>query len=160
MTTAPFKLTGRHVLIGMVAFFSLVIGANATFITLAIWSFPGEEEAKAYAVGLNYNETLAERRAQAALGWREEIEIIRGPAAQAIIEMRDADGSPLDGLAIEGGLRRPAADGADIVLRFDALGRGRYRAPLPPDAAGQWELRATLWDAENRRFTLRSRLWL
>ena len=62
----PARITGRHVLFAMLAFFAVVIGVNATMITYAVGTFSGEEEADAYRKGLDYNQTLARRSAEAA----------------------------------------------------------------------------------------------
>ena len=60
---------GWHVLVLIVLFFSVTIGVNATFITLAMRTHPGEDVPRSYYQGLNYNETLARRHEQAELGW-------------------------------------------------------------------------------------------
>ncbi len=72
--TAPegssgFRITGWHVLAGMILFFSTIIAVNAVFISLAVQSFPGEDQRRSYVQGLEYNDVIAQRRAQAALGW-------------------------------------------------------------------------------------------
>ena len=86
-----FRLTGVHVLTAILAFFAVIIFVNAIFLTLALRSYPGEHEAKSYMQGLNYNERLAARERQAALGWTMEI-------AEARLERRvesQAGGGPV-----------------------------------------------------------------
>ena len=42
--------------------FGVTIGVNATFITLAMRTHPGEDVPRSYYQGLNFNDTLAQRR--------------------------------------------------------------------------------------------------
>lgn len=160
MRPPSFTITGRHVLIAMIVFFGAIILMNAVFITLAIRSFPGEDAPHPYQAGLDFNDALERRRAQAALGWSETVDVLRGDDAQIVIVMRDAAAAPLSGLSIDAELRRPADAGEDRTLVFEALGGGRYRAYLDGAAAGQWELRARATDASGRVFEFRSRIWL
>lgn len=139
--SARFELKGWHVLAAMLGFFSIVIGMNAVFITMAVKTFPGEVAAKSYVQGLRYNETLEDRARQAALGWTAQaalIETAHGPAFS--LELKDRDGRPLEGLALSGGLRRPATDEQDVTLAFERLGEGRYVAAAPGLPAGAWRL--------------------
>lgn len=133
-------LSGRMVLAILVLSFAIVVGVNATFVVLSITSFPGEEEAKSYAQGLEYNSTLSDRRAQAELGWRASAGIIAGAHPVAQVVLRDASGRPVEGARISGVLRRPTQAALDHTLIFTARGAGAYEAALPALADGQWDL--------------------
>lgn len=142
--TPPFaKLRGVHVLIAMLTFFGAVIAVNVAFVVLAVGSFPGEDVRRSYLQGLNYNNTLAERREQAALGWSAAASIIqlRGSPAVEVV-LRDSAGRPLDGAAASGELRWPASERRDHALEFAARGEGRYVAAVPDLSPGRWVLRA------------------
>jgi nitrogen fixation protein FixH len=67
-------LNGRHVLIGLVAFFGAMLIANGMFIYLAVATFSGSDTSDAYRKGLNYNETLEEAQRQAERGWLAEVQ--------------------------------------------------------------------------------------
>jgi len=137
------RLRGVHVLWMMLGFFGLVIGVNAVFITLAVGSFPGEDVRRSYLQGLHYNETIAERRAQAALGWQVSAEAFEtGEGRDIAVQFAARDGAPLDGLEVTGVLMRPTDAREDAGLRFTPCGPGRYCAKLGGSAPGQWRLRA------------------
>lgn len=159
--TARTTITGRHVLTAMLAFFAAVILVNAAFVVLAVRSFPGEDVRRSYLQGLNYNATLAERRAARALGWRVESSIVATQSG-AVLEARiyDAHGAPVDGLTLEGVLRRPAESGHDITLDFVQRGPGMYAAALPELAPGVWDLRAAAQRGAQRFSFTQRRTWL
>lgn len=139
----PFRVRGWHVLAAMLGFFGLVIAVNAAFIVAAIGSFPGEDVRRSYLQGLRYNDTLAERRAQAALGWTVTTGF-GADAAPASVEvyLNDAAGEPIDGARIEGALERPTVAALDHALHFAPAGAGRYVARIDGLEAGRWRLRA------------------
>ncbi len=157
---ARARLTGGNVLAMMLAFFATVIAVNGAFIYFALHSFPGEDVRRSYLQGLNYNETLADRRAQAALHWRAEARIADG-GAHDLVEARffDQDGRPLDGLSIEGVIRRPADAQDDHALAFAARGGGLYFAEAPPLADGVWDLRATARRGDVQFSFTRRQMW-
>lgn len=162
MSAKSFKLNGRHVLAVLVGFFMTVIAANAIFITLAIKSFPGEQEKKSYLQGLAYNERIAEREAQAALGWSARLarsEIV-GDEGVIELEFASANGAPVEGLALTGLLARPASRNSDAPLVFEEVEPGRYRATAPEISPGAWRLSAAATSARGEKFRLEKRLLL
>ncbi|MAC89398.1 FixH family protein [Maricaulis sp.] len=135
----PFNpLRGWHVLILILMFFGVTIGVNATFVTLALSSHPGEDVPRSYVQGLNYNDTLDRRNAQAALGWSARVNQVDGDLVLAI---DDADGAAVAGLELAGQLIHPADTGADCDLAFTEARPGVYRSTLPCGEAGDWRLR-------------------
>ena len=145
------ELRGWHVLAMIVAFFAAVIAVDVGFSIIAVRTFPGEDEAHSYAQGLRYNQTLAQERAQRAMGWTAVAALDRsGQDAVVDLEIRDRSGAPLAGLAIEGALRRPVDAELDRPLTFTDLGRGRYRARIGRLHEGQWQMRARAQDGEGR----------
>lgn len=138
-----FQLRGWHVLAAVLAFFGLVTAVNVTFAVYAISSFPGEDVRRSYLQGLRYNETLAERRAQAALGWRATT-MLRSDAGEAALEVRltTREGAPVNGATLVGELQRPISAQFDQQLTFAPAGDGRYLARLSALKAGRWRLRA------------------
>lgn len=140
MSTRSKEWTGRHVLIAMIAFFSVVIATNTAFAILATRTFPGEDVPRSYLQGLHYNQTLAERAAAAELGWKVRVE---RPAADTIVLVfRDRRGAPLTGLALDAGFRHPASADADQALSFHETAPGRYVAGVRR-TAGELILRGT-----------------
>lgn len=149
-----FRVKGWHVLAGMIAFFGVIIAVNTVFITLAVGSFPGEETKRSYVQGLAYNDVIAEREAQAALGWRAAANLT---PTQVLISVVDADGVPVANLRFEGALQHPADMERDRVLAFEELRPGVYAADAQGLAEGQWRLTA---EAEgDTPFALERELW-
>jgi len=140
-TKPGFVVTGRHVLIGMVLFFGIIIGLDTWFVTLAYRTFSGEVARNPYEAGLAYNRTIAQRQRESALGWTVAI----GQPVDGVIRIQagGGDGKPLDGLRVEGLLERPATEKGSRTLRFAAAGPGVYVADAAP-LDGAWDLRATL----------------
>ena len=152
MTTATLidaprerQLKGWHVLLIMLAFFGVMFTVNGFFLYSAITSFPGEDVEKSYLQGLNYNQTLEARRAQAELGWTERAGL-SGLEAVAV-QVADADGAPVGGLSVEAKLRRLTTGAQDVTVALAAAGTpGLYRADLPELESGQWEMIVTATD--------------
>src|SRR5262249_9508445 len=65
-TVSDRPLTGRKVLIMLVAFFGVVIGVNMTMMKLAILTLPGTEVDSAYTASLGYEKEIAAAHDQTA----------------------------------------------------------------------------------------------
>ncbi|MBR9826140.1 MAG: FixH family protein [Alphaproteobacteria bacterium] len=148
-------LTGWHVLALMVAFFAVTIGVNATFITLAMRTHPGEDVPRSYMQGVNYNDTLERRRQQEELGWQARFNTLDG---ELLIEVRDRSDAAVSGLMLEGLLVHSADTTMDAELEFVERRSGVYVAALPDAAEGQWRVRAH--NAGELPFELEQDLWL
>ena len=161
MNTQPagFILRGHHVLMAMLAFFAAIIAVNVSFAVIAVRSFPGEDVRRSYLQGLNYNETIAERRAQAALGWRADA-ALSGSADDAVVvvNLSTRDGAPLDGATLSGELRWPADARRDHELTFTRQGDGRYLARVGALQTGRWRLRASAAGASGASLDFESEL--
>jgi nitrogen fixation protein FixH len=139
----PFEIRGWHVLTALLLFFGVVIAINVAFAVMAVRSFPGEDVRRSYTQGIQYNDILAERRAQAALGWRASAELVDtngGPALEVTLHSRD--GAPLSGMDVAGALQWPTDSRLDRALSFEEVAAGRYRARVENLQAGRWRLRA------------------
>jgi nitrogen fixation protein FixH len=159
---SSFKLTGRHVLAILIAFFLTVIAANTVFIMFAVKSFPGEREKKSYLQGLAFNEHLKEREAQTALGWTAEVAGVKLNGAHAEIDLYFASSmtAPIVDLEISGLLARPADNEDDHALSFEQIAAGRYRATIDGVKPGIWRLDATARNERGDSFALEKRLTL
>lgn len=137
MKGEPRKITGRTVLIVAVSAFAVVLAANLTLLYAATGSFPGLVVKNSYVAGIGWDDRT---RAQRALGWHASVGHADGTLS---IRLIDDDGRPVDDLAVEATVRRPAQAGADHEVRLSQGAEGAYRAPLVL-APGQWrvELRA------------------
>ena len=152
----PFIVRGRHVLFWVLGFFAVVIGLDALFVTWAVQTYPGEVSSKAYEDGLAYNRTLAERRAEQALGWTASVRQEGAPGAVGAT-FADAAGRPLERLRVEARFTRPATDDGAVVVAMRAGPDATYRA-APTLGAGAWDLEMTARDAQGHTFRATRRL--
>lgn len=138
-----FELRGWHVLTMMLSFFGAVIAVNVVFAVLAFDSFPGEDVRRSYLQGLSYNETLAERQAQHARGWRATAALSPGVGgAELAVQLTDANGLAVEGAVFDAALQRQTDARYDVALTFTETAPGLYVATLGSLAPGQWRLRA------------------
>ncbi len=143
MNAGRFEIRGWHVLAGMLAFFGAIIAVNVTFAVFAFQTFPGEDVRRSYLQGLNYNTTLADRRAQAALGWRSMTSLRPDPDGAVVeVTLLDRDGAAISGATVNGALQWPTTAQFDRALAFVPAGGGRYVARLGALEHGRWRLRA------------------
>ena len=133
----PFTVKGWHVAAGVVAFFAVVIGVDAAFLTLAYRTHPGQVAPRPYEAGLLYNTELERLRVQEALGWRAAI--AARPDA-VIVLLRDRDGQPLRGLKVTATLLRPATEQGRSVLTLTETAPGQYSGPRA-GLSGVWDVR-------------------
>ena len=135
-------LTGRAILITLIAFFGVIIAVNTVFIIEAVGTFRGEDEPTAYLQGLEYNRTLAAREAQARLGWRASIDAARLPSGVVTIAvtMQERDDHPVGDLRLTGSLDHPSDAERDRPLAFRAAGKGVYFGTTQGVAPGNWNV--------------------
>jgi nitrogen fixation protein FixH len=158
----PTRITGRHVLFGLLGFFGLVFAANGAFIFLALDSFSGLSTENAYQRGLDYNETLRAAETQRALGWRVAVtsEALGAGRHRIAVDFLDKRGAPLDDLAVDGSLRRPTQDGQDRPIALARVAPGRYAVDVSLPLAGQWDLVLAARSPAGWTYRLEERLWL
>ena len=137
------ELKGRHVLMMLVAFFGVIIGVNAVFITKAVSSFSGEDVKRSYRQGLEYNKTIQARSEQASLGWNVKANVVSSSEAgqRFIIRISDESNLPIENLEINGVFKRPTDLAKDKGVRFSERGQGIYEAQINLPK-GQWHLKA------------------
>ncbi len=162
VTAMETRLTGKHILFILLAFFAVIGTVNAAFVYFAVSSRPGEEPGASYEVGLRYNNILAEERTQKALQWRHQSQLNQGDRLR--VSVTDNAGAPVAGLAISGTFGRPASDNADHSLAFKEVDAGIYEAALGHVAPGSWILAFTAEKArpgaETATYRVKERLWL
>ncbi|WP_407114331.1 FixH family protein [Bradyrhizobium sp. LMG 9283] len=161
-STAPKLLTGFKVLLILVAFFGVVIGANVTVVKLAIATLPGTDVESPYAAGLAYEKEIEQARDQAARNWQVEANVRRDLDGSATIQIEalDANKRPVTGLKFEGSLERPTDKRRDLSLAFAEIGIGLYRARVASVASGQWDLVLEVDASGTRVFQSRNRMIL
>lgn len=152
-----FRLTGWHVLALVTGFFVLVMVVDIGMAAMAYRTFSGEVAADPYEAGLLYNRTLAERRAQAALGWSADIDLLKGGDLR--VTVKDQAGRPVEGLKVSATLERPATEAGRQTLAFARTAPGVYDARAG-HLSGAWDVRVRALDSRGRPFEAQERfLW-
>ncbi|NNF90850.1 MAG: FixH family protein [Boseongicola sp.] len=149
MTTR--EITGRHVLIGTVAAFSVIVGVNVTLAVKAVGTFPGLEVKNSYVASQSFE---ARRAEQQALGWTVDTDV-----SDDVLTLRIADrnGSVVAPAVLEAVVGRPtiARDDRTLDLTLDndvwsapaVLGRGAWVLKLAAESADgtAFEQRIDIW---------------
>lgn len=135
------RITGRTVLLSLIAFFGVIFAANAAMIWLAMASWNGVETQSAYRDGASYPRELAAAEAQASRHWQVAAEMARsGEGVEIAVTLRDGDARPLSGLVVSARLERPSHDREDVTLVLNEGEVGAYRGRVARLAAGNWHL--------------------
>ncbi len=129
------EITGRHVLVLMLAFFGVIIATDAYLVYKAVSTFGGIETKDAYRKGVSYNERIANERTQEALGWTKEVRLEKD---ELRIAVRDKDHKGVEGLQISALFGRPATNTEDRTLALTQIGSGEYMATVGDIAPGNW----------------------
>ena len=158
----PRPLTGRMVLVCLIAFFGTVISVNMLMMKFAIDTLPGTEVDSAYRASLAYKDEISAAEEQARRGWKVDAHVERRAdgAANMRLDARDANGTPLSGLKFSGRLERPTDKRADRAVEFAESGIGIYRGSASGVLPGQWDLVIEGEARGARMFLSRSRVIL
>ena len=135
-------LTGRKVLLMIVAFFGVVFAVNGLMMKLAIQTLPGTEVDSAYSASLAYENEIAAARDQDARAWKVDAHIQRraGTGAEVRVEVHDSSGLPVSGLRFLSRFERPTDRRIDQAIELAAAGDGIYLGDTAAIMPGQWEL--------------------
>ena len=155
-------ISGRTVLLSLLAFFGVVIGANVVMATLAISTMPGTEVDSPYLVGIKYNSEIIAAREQAGRGWRMISHVDRDAEGRAIVgvEVQDRDGARLTGLAVTVRLARPTDKHADRIVALTERAAGSYIGETADVGAGLWDLEFEADRGDRRMFRSKNRVTL
>jgi nitrogen fixation protein FixH len=154
-------LTGRHVLLWLVAFFGIVFAVNGVLVRAAISTFGGVETLSSYKAGLQFEQEVGLAQRQDALHWQVSGKLTRDGAGEAVLDVtvRDAQGAPLAGLTADARLAHPADDRLDHVIAVRGVADGVFHGAAEAQP-GQWELIVDLYRGDQRVFRSRSRVSL
>ncbi|MEP3048804.1 MAG: FixH family protein [Roseibium sp.] len=158
----PKAITGKTVLVWLLAFFAVIFAANAVFIYLAVGSFPGVVVESSYEAGQAYNEEIAAAKEQANLNWQISSELVRAGenGARLMVSAADGQGTPLYGIEIHATLKHPAQVNSDIEIILKADGGGRYVSEIDSLPAGNWNLVLEIDQDSERKFKSENRLFV
>jgi len=146
-----------------VAGFCVVFAVNGTMAYIAVSSWTGLETKDYFNQGTRYNDVLAQRTQQDALGWTATFQFEPTPVADdpraGVFRLHFAgkDGKGLNGLYISALAKRPTHEGYDQELIFTYRGDGTYVAKTTLPLPGLWELQYTA-ERGGDVFKMRSRI--
>ena len=137
--------SGRWIPWAFVGFFGLVLVVNLAMIWVAFATWPGLTTRSAYQKGLDYNDALAARAAEAELGWRADLRLRPDAARGQVLEvdLQDRHGSFIRDAQVRARLVRPTHEGHDLEVDLPYHTAGTYRASLEVPLAGQWDVRVS-----------------
>ena len=151
-------LTGRSVLIMLIAFFGLVIAVNIVMVRAAISTFGGVDTPSSYEAGLVFTAEEAAASAQDARGWKVTARIDPTAAGvSATIDIRDSAGKAVTGVDVAARLAHPIDERRDVVLAVTDMGAGTYRG-IGATEPGQWILDLEITRGNERLFRSRNRV--
>ncbi len=157
----PRELTGRAVLLWLLAFFGLVFAVNGIMVKAATSTFGGVETQSSYKAGLQFEQEAARAHAQDELHWRVDGHVARDAAGDAALDIavRDAAGKPVVGITAEARLAHPADERLDHDIDLRPAGAGAFRGAVQAQA-GRWDLIVDLYRGGERVFRSRSEVVL
>lgn len=141
------QITGRHVLVGFVAAFGLIIGVNLVLAWSAVKTFPGLEVSNSYVASQEFD---VRRAAQEALGWNVRADHAEGQLRLSIV---DAAGAPVvvQSLTATVGRATHVYDDQEPDFAFDGAA---YVAPVVL-GDGNWNIRMLAVAQNGTEFTQR-----
>ncbi len=160
-SSPPRELTGRMVLVGLLAFFAVVVGANGMLVHEALSTFGGVETNSSYRAGQLFERDVAMAKAQDAQHWRVEGSVTSAADGSALLDIVAHDGA---GLAVAGidataTFERPTDRRLDrsVAVSEDKPGHFHGSAAISP---GQWDLVIELSRRGERQFRSKNRIVL
>jgi hypothetical protein len=116
MATKPLR--GIDVFWWLAAFFIVTFAVDGYFIVRAVNTFPGEQVKNSYVLGLDFNQQVARRAAQAELGWTDEAGLIGGPAGAAVGALAGGIFGALTGKSFGDKFDRPRCPGCGVKFQM------------------------------------------
>ena len=144
---AEREITGRHVLIGFVAAFGVIIAVNLFMAWSAVKTFPGLEVKNSYVASQTFNDRKA---AQVALGWTVRANHAGGLLTLAIT---DEAGAPVAVSDLDATVGRATHVKEDVKPEFQFDGVAYVARVELGD--GNWNIRMTAIAQDGTEFSQR-----
>lgn len=139
-TREPRKITGKTVIIGMIAFYGVIITVNSLFVFFALDTWPGLTTEDSYKKGLAYNQTIDAATRQSALGWLSNVSVDAAAGADKVVTIRmtGAGNASISGLVVTAKVERAVGTPATQVITLYETAPGRYSGTFKSPAEGRW----------------------
>jgi len=157
----PRELTGRTVLLCLVAFFAVVAAVNVVMMTFAVTTLSGVETVNSYQAGVTFAREEAAAEAQESRHWRvnSSFRAQANGLMQVELSAQDRTERPLAGLAATVSLDHPNDRRLDRAVAMQANEPGRFRGTVTY-SPGQWDLVIELSRDGERLFRSKERIIL
>ena len=157
----PRELTGRTVLLCLLAFFAVVAAVNVIMMTAAVTTFSGIETANSYQAGVTFAREEAAAEAQESRHWKvnSSLRPQTNNLTQVELSAQDRAGQPLAGLEATVSLIHPNDRRRDRPVSMRADAPGRFSGVVAP-TPGQWDLVIELTRDGERLFRSKERIIL
>ena len=157
LTHGQFRLTGRHVFLGLAAFLGFAVAVNLITLYWALDTWPGRAEESPYRQGLAYNERIEAIARQNGLGWQAELSLRRdGDKPEVVLAevfLTDGNGRGISAGAVRGRFVHPMQEIFDSpILEAESAARGRYRFAEILPRPGAWRFSFTATAADGTPF--------
>ena len=156
----PRRWTGRTILMTLVVSFGVIFAVNGLMVYEALSTLTGVDTDSAYQAGLQFEQDVAQARAQDARHWRIDARLTPSIAGERVeLSVRDAAGQPIAGMAAMATFERPIDRRQDrsVALVEDSAGRFHGNADV---AAGQWDFVIVLTRHGEQMFRSKNRIVL
>ncbi len=152
MPDAPTTRSAYWIPRSFFIFFAVVFGANGIMLFFALDSWTGLSTENAFQEGLAYNDRIAERDRQAALGWQVSFDAVPDRPGHVVFDIRvdDDRGVPVTTAAVTVSLTRPTHEGYDSTATLTHMGGGRYGGEADLSLPGQWDVELTIQEPRGR----------
>jgi nitrogen fixation protein FixH len=157
----PRVVTGRYVFLLCLAFFGVIVGVNATMLTLALRTMPGLDAKNGYVASQAMNREIASMQAQDERGWQATFSArLVGAVASVSLRLIDRQGQPVAGLSVLGRLRHPALTRADHGVSLSEVTPGVYAGRFDDVTQGGWTFAVEASRGGERLYVSRNRILL
>lgn len=134
------RLTGRMVLLYLIAFFGVVMSVNGVMIYEALSTMTGVETDSAYQAGRMFERDVAMAKAQDSRRWRVDARVTPlSSGARLEVTARDEAGRPLTGMQASAAFQRPTDRRFDRDIELVEDSPGRFQGSVEI-IAGQWDV--------------------
>ena len=152
------KLTGRRVLAMLLAFFGVVMAVNFFMVKAAISTFGGVDTKSSYEAGRLFEGEVEKAAAQNARDWRVDEQLTPSGDEQVLtIQLSDAKGAPVAGVAVQATLAHPVDERNDVTIALTETAPGAFRGQATV-AAGVWELELLVARGDQQLFRSKNRV--
>lgn len=161
-TREPRKITGKTVILAMIAFYGVIISVNSLFIFFAIDTWPGLTTEDSYKKGLAYNQTIDAAAKQSAMGWNSIVTVDAATNTDKTIIIRmteDAD-TPIGKLVVTAKMERAVGDHKTQIITLSETAPGEYSGTFKEPAEGRWIAEINAVGSNNASFRMKHQVMI